>query len=178
MFFDVAKIHVKGGDGGDGCSALRREFCIQHGGPSGGNGGHGGNVYVECDPSLNTLSNLHRQVHYKGKDGTNGRGDSRHGYHGTHSVVKVPPGTIIRTEEGLLAGELHQPGQRMLVAKGGKGGRGNESFKTPSNPTPCLAEKGEPGIARWLQLELKLIADVGLIGVPNAGKSTLLAAVR
>lgn len=178
MFFDVAKINVKGGDGGDGCSALRREFRVQHGGPSGGNGGHGGHVLLECDKNLNTLSLLHRMVHYKGRDGTRGRGDSRHGQNGAHCIAKVPPGTIVRTEEGILAGELNHHGERFVVARGGKGGKGNEYFKTARDSTPCLAENGEPGTARWLNIELKLVADVGFIGVPNAGKSTLLAAVR
>ena len=176
MFFDVAKINVKGGEGGDGCMAMRREFRLEFGGPSGGNGGAGGNVYIECDEGLNTLSMLRRRVHHKGKDGTNGRGDSRHGYRGEHCIIKVPPGTIVRDQDGILAGELNAHGQRMLVARGGKGGRGNEYFKTPRNNAPTFAEKGEKGAERWLNIELKLIADVGLIGVPNAGKSTLLAA--
>lgn len=177
MFFDVAKINVRGGDGGDGCMAMRREFRIEFGGPSGGNGGAGGSVYIECDESLNTLSLLRRRVHHRAKDGTNGRGDSRHGQRGASVVIPVPPGTIIRDQDGVLAGELNRHGQRMLVARGGRGGRGNEHFKTPRNTAPSFAERGEKGSERWLNVELKLIADVGLIGVPNAGKSTLLAAV-
>eukprot|EP01038_Epipyxis_sp_PR26KG_P006623 gene6623-9091_t len=175
MFFDVAKINVKGGEGGDGCMAMRREYLIEFGGPSGGNGGHGGSVYLECDKRLNTLSMLRRKVHHKAKDGTNGRGDSRHGYRGDDCIVPVPPGTVVRDQNGVLAGELNQHGQRLLVARGGKGGRGNESFKTARMNAPAFAERGEPGPERWLNIELKLIADVGLIGIPNAGKSTLLA---
>lgn len=176
MFFDVSKIHVKGGDGGDGCVAMRREYCVDKGGPSGGNGGDGGSVYLECNTKLNTLALLRRKVHHTAKDGTNGRGDSRHGFKGDDTIIQVPPGTIVRDENGVLAGELYNAGDRMLVAKGGEGGRGNEHFKTPRMNAPVLAERGEKGASRWLNIELKLLADVGLIGVPNAGKSTLLAA--
>eukprot|EP00981_Chlorochromonas_danica_P008350 scaffold2136_cov170-Ochromonas_danica.AAC.4 len=176
MFFDIARVNVKGGDGGDGCMAMRREFRIEFGGPSGGNGGNGGSVYLECDNSLNTLAMLRRRVHHRAKDGTNGKGDSRHGYKGEDCVIPVPPGTIVRDQFGALAGELNNHGERMLVAKGGRGGRGNEHFKTPRMNAPVFAEKGELGTERWINIELKLIADVGLVGVPNAGKSTLLAA--
>lgn len=176
QFFDVAKVNVKGGEGGDGCMAMRREYCIEFGGPSGGNGGHGGSVWLECDDSLNTLAMLRRRVHHRGKDGTNGRGDSRHGQKGDDCVIPVPPGTIVRDQDGVLAGELNTPGQRLLVAKGGRGGRGNEHFKTPRMVAPAFAERGALGAERWLNIELKLVADVGFIGVPNAGKSTLLAA--
>lgn len=168
---------MQGGEGGDGCMAMRREYCIEHGGPSGGNGGHGGSVYLECDRNLNTLAMLRRRVHHRGKDGTNGRGDSRHGQKGKDCIIPVPPGTIVRDYNGALAGELNNHGDRMLVARGGRGGHGNEYFKTPRMNCPSFAEKGEIGPERWLNIELKLIADVGLIGVPNAGKSTLLAAV-
>jgi GTPase len=174
MFFDVAKINVKGGEGGDGCMAMRREFRIEFGGPSGGNGGHGGSVYLQCDESLNTLSLLRRKVHHKGEDGTNGRGDSRHGQKGRDAVILVPPGTIVRDE----AGELNQHGQRLLVARGGRGGRGNEHFKTHRMTAPAFAERGEKGAERWINVELKIVADVGFVGMPNAGKSTLLAACR
>ena len=176
MFFDVAKVNCKGGDGGDGCMAMRREYCVEFGGPSGGNGGRGGSVYFECDKTINTLALLRRKVHYRGKDGTNGKGDSRHGQKGDDIVIPVPPGTIVRDQFGVLAGELNNHGDRMLIARGGRGGRGNEYFKTPRMNAPAFAEKGEIGIERWVNIELKLIADVGLIGVPNAGKSTLLAA--
>lgn len=176
MFFDVAKINVKGGDGGNGCMAMRREFRIAMGGPCGGNGGKGGSVYLECDPSLNTLSLLRRAVHHKGKDGLNGQGKSKHGQQGEDCIIPVPPGTIVRDEDGVLAGELNQPGQQLLVARGGRGGRGNEYFKTPRMNAPSFCERGEPGTERWINVELKLVADVGFVGVPNAGKSTLLAA--
>eukprot|EP00596_Hydrurales_sp_CCMP1899_P000561 CAMPEP_0119039956 /NCGR_PEP_ID=MMETSP1177-20130426/9734_1 /TAXON_ID=2985 /ORGANISM="Ochromonas sp, Strain CCMP1899" /LENGTH=558 /DNA_ID=CAMNT_0007004517 /DNA_START=218 /DNA_END=1894 /DNA_ORIENTATION=- len=176
MFFDVAKINVKGGEGGDGCMAMRREFRIEFGGPSGGNGGSGGSVWLLCDSTINTLSMLRRRVHHRGKDGTNGKGDSRHGIKGDDSIVIVPPGTIVRDQDGVLAGELNQHGQKLLVAKGGKGGRGNEHFKSARMTAPAFSERGELGGERWINVELKLVADVGFIGMPNAGKSTLLAA--
>jgi GTP-binding protein len=175
MFFDVARINVKGGDGGNGCMAMRREFRLEFGGPCGGNGGNGGSVYLECDETLNTLAMLRRRVHHKGKPGKNGLGKSMHGEKGTDVLIPVPPGTIVRDQSGVLAGELNMHGQRMLVAKGGRGGRGNEHFRTPRNKAPAFAEKGAIGTGRWLNIELKLIADVGFVGVPNAGKSTLLA---
>lgn len=178
MFFDVAKINVKAGDGGDGCMAMRREFRLDMGGPSGGNGAAGGSIYLECDESINTLANLRRRVHYKAKDGTNGKGDSRHGRKGNSCIITVPPGTIVRDQNGILAGELNRHGQRLLVARGGRGGRGNEHFKTPRMTAPSFCERGELGDERWLNIELKLVADVGFVGVPNAGKSTLLSSSR
>lgn len=177
MFFDVAKVHCKGGDGGDGCRAMRRELRVALGGPSGGNGGNGGSVYLQCDENLNTLSRLRRKVHYRADDGSNGKGDSRHGFKGDDCFVFVPPGTIVRDEHGKLAGELNNHGAKMLIARGGKGGRGNEYFKTSRVNAPNFAEKGEPGVERWINIELKLIADIGLVGVPNAGKSSLLASI-
>lgn len=177
MFFDVARIQCKGGDGGDGCRSMRREHCVALGGPNGGNGGNGGNVFLQCDKSLNTLSVLRRKVHHKGGHGTNGKGGSRHGSNGDDCVVLVPPGTIVRDDDGRLAGELNNHDDKMLVARGGKGGRGNEYFKTAKISAPNFAEKGEPGIERCINIELKLIADIGLVGVPNAGKSSLLACV-
>lgn len=178
MFFDTARVNVKGGDGGDGCNAMRREWHVEKGGPSGGNGGHGGSVYLECNERITSLQRLRRKVHHKGEDGTRGKGDSRHGYRGSDCVIPVPLGTIVRDENGVLAGELNEHGARLLVAKGGQGGKGNESFKTSNHNAPNFCEKGQKGAERWINVELKLIADVGFVGVPNAGKSTLLAASR
>jgi GTPase len=121
MFYDIARINVHSGEGGDGCMAMRREYCIDRGGPSGGNGGNGGSIFLECDSTLNTLTRLRRKIHYKAKKGTNGKGDSRHGQKGEDCIIKVPPGTIVRDSNGAIAGELNNHGDRMLVARGGKG---------------------------------------------------------
>ncbi len=178
MFFDEARIYVKGGDGGNGCVSFRREKYVPLGGPNGGNGGRGGNVYLVVDPSLNTLVHFRRKIHFKAEKGGNGRGKEQHGRKGADLFVPVPPGTVVYDDEtGELLADLVEPGQKALVARGGRGGRGNAAFKSPTNQAPRIAERGEPGEERWLRLELKLIADVGLIGVPNAGKSTLLARV-
>jgi GTP-binding protein len=178
MFFDEAKIHVKGGDGGDGCIAFRREKFVPFGGPSGGHGGSGGNVYLEVDRNLNTLIHFKQQVHFKAESGGRGSGKNRQGKSGEDRVIQVPPGTMAyAAESGELLADLVEEGQQVLVAKGGRGGRGNSAFATPTNQAPRLAEHGEPGEELWLRLELKLIADVGVIGAPNAGKSTLLSVV-
>jgi GTP-binding protein len=178
LFFDEARIYVQGGDGGDGCVAFRREKFVPHGGPSGGNGGHGGNVYLEADPGPNTLINFKRRSHFRAGRGAHGRGKDQAGANGEDLAIPVPLGTVARDEAtGAMLADLTRPGQRALVARGGRGGRGNATFATPSNQAPRIAERGEPGEERWLLLELKLIADVGIIGVPNAGKSTLLASV-
>lgn len=145
------------------------------GGPNGGSGGRGGSIFLCCCEGLNTLSVVRHKVHYRATDGQNGQGKSRTGNAGTDVFISAPSGTVVRDEDGTLCGELSQDGQKLLVAKGGRGGRGNEAFKTNRARAPKLAEKGEPGAERWLSLELKLVADVGLVGVPNAGKSTLLA---
>ncbi|KAG5180000.1 GTP1/OBG-domain-containing protein [Tribonema minus] len=176
-FFDTARINVKGGDGGDGCVAFRREKGIAMGGPSGGNGSRGGSVILRCDEGLNTLATVRNKVHYKGEDGSNGQGKCRHAAAPRDLFVRVPPGTVIRDQDGVLCGEVTDHGEELVVAKGGRGGRGNLAFKTDRNNAPKFMEVGEKGSMRWLTLELKLVADVGLIGVPNAGKSTLLAAV-
>lgn len=178
MFFDQAKIHVKAGDGGNGIVAFRREKFVPRGGPAGGNGGKGGSVYLVVDEGLNTLLPFKNQVHFRAERGQHGGGANKTGADGADLLVPVPPGTLVRDAETKeLLGDLTRPGQKLLVARGGRGGRGNAAFKSGRNRAPRLAEKGEPGEERWIELELKLVADVGIIGVPNAGKSTLLSVV-
>ncbi|MGD2206819.1 MAG: GTPase ObgE, partial [Anaerolineae bacterium] len=178
MFFDEAKIYVKGGDGGDGCIAFRREKYIPFGGPSGGHGGAGGDVYLEVDRNLNTLLLFKKRSHFKAENGGRGSGKKQQGKKGEPRLISVPPGTMVYdADTGELVADLLEEGQRVLVAKGGRGGRGNTAFASPTNQAPRVAEHGEPGQERWLRLELKLIADVGVIGMPNAGKSTLLSVV-
>ena len=177
QFFDTARLHVAGGDGGNGCVAMRREKGEPMGGPCGGRGGTGGNVWLVCDDGINTLAPLRNKVHVRAQKGRNGLGKGQDGQKGNHITVKVPPGTLVRdlvTQK--IAGELREHGERLLVAKGGRGGRGNQAFKTTRRTAPKLAEHGEPSAKRWLSVELRLVADVGFLGVPNAGKSTLLAA--
>jgi GTP-binding protein len=178
MFFDEVKIYVKSGDGGDGAVAFRREKYVPFGGPDGGNGGAGGAVYLVVDRNLNTLIPFKRRAHFKAERGGRGSGKKQQGKRGEARLVPVPPGTMVYDADGgdLLA-DLVEDGQRVRIAKGGRGGRGNAAFASPTNQTPRLAEHGEPGQERWLRLELKLIADVGVIGMPNAGKSTLLSVV-
>ncbi|GAV73146.1 GTP1_OBG domain-containing protein/MMR_HSR1 domain-containing protein/DUF1967 domain-containing protein [Cephalotus follicularis] len=176
--FDRAKILVKAGDGGNGVVAFRREKFVPFGGPSGGDGGKGGNVYVEVDGSMNSLLPFRNSVHFRAGRGAHGMGKMQVGAKGEDVVVKVAPGTVIREagrEEVLL--ELLYPGQRALLLPGGRGGRGNASFKTGTNKVPRIAENGEEGTEMWLDLELKLVADVGIVGAPNAGKSTLLSVI-
>jgi len=178
MFFDQAKIYVKSGDGGNGAVAFRREKFVPKGGPAGGNGGRGGHVYLVVDPGLNTLSTFKQHVHFRAKRGVHGAGANKTGANGADLRITVPPGTLVRNAEtGETIADLTQPGEEVLIARGGRGGRGNSAFKSARNKTPRMAEKGEPGTEMWLTLELKLIADVGIIGVPNAGKSTLLSVV-
>lgn len=178
MFFDQVKIYAKGGDGGNGASAFRREKFVPRGGPSGGSGGRGGHVILKVDPQLNTLIHFKKRSHFKAERGQHGSGKNQQGANGADRVVFVPPGTIVRhaDTEAILA-DLVEPGQEFIVAHGGRGGRGNAAFKTSTRQAPRVAERGLPGQETWIFLELKLIADVGIVGVPNAGKSTLLAAV-
>lgn len=176
MFFDQAKIYVKAGDGGNGVIAFRREKYVPRGGPNGGNGGRGGHVYLVVDPTLNTLHAFQGGIHFRAERGGHGSGANRTGAMGEDLRLPVPPGTLVRdAESGELLGDLMRPGQELLVVRGGRGGRGNAAFKSSQNKAPRIAENGETGQERWLALELKLVADVGIIGVPNAGKSTLLS---
>lgn len=178
MYFDEVVIEVSGGKGGDGMIHFRREKYVPRGGPDGGDGGRGGDVVLVVDPHLNTLSNFRHQKHFKAPNGSKGRGSNQTGASGRDLLIKVPPGTMVFEEEnGKLVGDLVEIGQQLVVCKGGRGGRGNTRFKTSTNKAPRLAEKGEPPQEKTLRLELKLIADVGIIGVPNAGKSTLLSVV-
>ena len=178
MFFDQARIYVKAGDGGNGVVAFRREKFVPRGGPFGGNGGRGGSVILYVDPNLNTLYNLQHNVHHRAERGTHGSGALKAGANGKDLLIPVPPGTLVRDgESGEVVADLTQPGQEYVAGRGGRGGRGNAAFKTSRQNAPHIAENGEPGDEHWLTLELKLVADVGIAGVPNAGKSTLLSVV-
>ncbi|MGO4887429.1 GTPase ObgE [Anaerobacillus sp. MEB173] len=178
MFVDVVKIYVKGGDGGNGMVAYRREKYVPKGGPAGGDGGKGSDVVFEVDEGLRTLMDFRYQRHFKGARGEHGRPKNQHGKNGEDMVVKVPPGTtVIDDDTKEVIADLVHHGQRAVIAKGGRGGRGNSRFATPTNPAPEIAENGEPGIERYVVLELKVLADVGLVGFPSVGKSTLLSVV-
>jgi GTP-binding protein len=178
MFYDEAKINVRGGDGGNGCVSFRREKYVPLGGPNGGNGGHGGDVYLEVTPHMSTLIRFRRRVHWRATSGSHGQGQAQQGKRGKDLLIEVPPGTVAYdADSGELLADLTEPGQRVQVAQGGLGGRGNAAFATSTNRSPRLAEKGLLGQERWLRLELKLLADVGIVGLPNAGKSTLLSVV-
>ncbi|MGK7312163.1 MAG: GTPase ObgE [Candidatus Longimicrobiales bacterium M2_2A_002] len=178
MFVDEATINVYAGDGGSGAEAFRREKYVARGGPAGGNGGKGGDVILRVDEQLSTLLDFRYQEHYKAERGQHGEGGNRTGASGDDLVLRVPPGTTVSdADTGETLGELLSPGEELVVAEGGRGGRGNAAFASPTNRAPREWEPGEPGEERRIRLELKLIADVGLVGLPNAGKSTLLAAV-
>jgi GTP-binding protein len=177
-FVDEVKIHVKAGDGGRGCVSFRREKFVPMGGPDGGDGGDGGDVRFRVDSELGTLLDFRYKVHYKAESGAHGMGKKMHGKGGEDLIVRVPPGTLIHDgETGELLADLTEPDQEVLLLKGGMGGRGNARFVSSTNRAPRHAQPGTPGEERSLQLELKLLADVGLVGMPNAGKSTLISAV-
>jgi len=178
MFFDQARINVKAGDGGNGIVSFRREKFVPRGGPNGGNGGRGGHVYFYVDTGLNTLAAFKNKVHFRAERGAHGGGANKTGANGEHLRIPVPPGTLVRNgESGELIADLTLPGEEALALRGGRGGRGNAAFRSARNKAPRIAENGEPGEEAWLALELKLVADVGIVGVPNAGKSTLLSVV-
>jgi GTPase len=177
-FLDEAKIYIRSGDGGNGCVGFRREKFIEFGGPNGGDGGKGGDVWIECVQNLNTLIDYRYQQHFKAKVGEGGMGQNRAGANGDDCIIKVPPGTQIFAEDNeTLLADMTKPGERIMIAKGGNGGFGNAHFKTSTNQAPRHANPGLPGEELTLWLRLKLIADAGLVGLPNAGKSTFLAAV-
>ena len=174
MLFDKARIFVQGGGGGDGCRSFRREAHVPRGGPDGGDGGRGGDVVLLCDDSLRDLQSFKRKAHYKAQRAGHGQGALRHGADGDDLVVRVPPGTQVVDWEGTEY-DLVVPGGRVVLARGGPGGRGNKRFATATRQAPQLAERGLPGEEGWVELQLKLLADVGLVGLPNAGKSSLLS---
>lgn len=178
MFVDKAKVYVKGGDGGDGLISFRREKYVPEGGPAGGDGGKGGDVIFRVDEGLRTLMDFRYQKHFKAKRGEKGRNKSQHGANADSMIVRIPPGTVLTDDDtGEVIGDLTRHGQQVVVARGGRGGRGNIRFATPNNPAPELAENGEEGEERYVTMELKVMADVGLVGFPSVGKSTLLSVV-
>ncbi|HEY8564370.1 MAG TPA: GTPase ObgE [Beijerinckiaceae bacterium] len=177
-FLDQAKVYIRSGDGGAGCVSFRREKFIEFGGPDGGDGGRGGDVWLECVEGLNTLIDYRYQQHFKAQKGEHGKGANRAGGKGSDVVLKVPAGTQVFAEDGeTLLADMTEVGQRVLLAKGGNGGFGNAYFTTSTNRAPRRANPGLEGQERWIWLRLKLIADAGLVGLPNAGKSTFLATV-
>lgn len=178
MFIDEVQIEVHAGNGGDGCTAFRREKYIPMGGPFGGNGGRGSNIIFKVDTGLHTLLDLRYNRIIKGKKGENGMGKNCNGKNSEDIIIRVPQGTVITdTDSGLIVADLKGKEDEVIVAYGGRGGRGNTAFKTPSNPAPNFSENGEPGEIKFLKVELKLLADVGLVGLPSVGKSTLISMV-
>lgn len=178
MFADHVRIFVEAGDGGDGSASFRREAHVPRGGPDGGDGGKGGDVVLVAEPGMTTLADYRRSRHFRAKPGGDGSRRRSHGRNAIDVELLVPSGTAVRTSpQAEWIGELLQPGERLIVARGGRGGRGNVHFTSPTHQAPTHAEKGDPGEERWIDLELKLIADIGLVGQPNAGKSTLLGAL-
>ncbi len=177
-FVDQAKIYVKAGDGGPGCVSFRREKYVPRGGPDGGDGGKGGDVILVASSQLHTLYDFHHQTHFRAENGRPGMGKKMKGRDGKDLILYVPVGTVVRdAETGEILYDFTRDGEHFVVARGGRGGRGNARFATPTRQAPRFAEPGEPGEERWVILELKLIADVGLVGLPNAGKSTLLSRI-
>lgn len=178
MFYDYAKVNVKAGDGGNGIVAFRREKYVPKGGPAGGDGGKGGSIILRADEGLRTLIDFRYQMHYKGKRGDHGSGAKQHGRSADDIVLRVPVGTVVRdADTKKLLGDLRHHGQEIVVAQGGRGGRGNARFVSSTHRAPAFAENGEKGEERWITLELKLLADVGLVGFPNVGKSTIISRV-
>ncbi|WNS43599.1 GTPase ObgE [Paenibacillus sp. MMS20-IR301] len=178
MFVDKAKIYVKGGDGGDGLVAFRREKYVPEGGPAGGDGGRGGDVIFRVDEGLRTLMDFRYQRHFKAECGVKGRNKSQHGANADHMIVRIPPGTVLIDDDTQeIIADMTRHGQQVVVARGGRGGRGNTRFATANNTAPELAENGEEGQERYVVMELKVMADVGLVGFPSVGKSTLLSVV-
>ncbi|GAB6991391.1 GTPase ObgE [Paenibacillus pini] len=178
MFVDKAKVYVKGGDGGDGLVAFRREKYVPEGGPGGGDGGNGGDVIFKVDEGLRTLMDFRYQRHFKAKRGIKGRNKTQHGANAEDLIVRIPPGTVLIDDDtGEMLADLTHHGQQLVVAKGGRGGRGNTRFATANNTAPEIAENGEEGEERYIVMELKVMADVGLVGFPSVGKSTLLSVV-
>ncbi|ADP33276.1 GTPase ObgE [Bacillus atrophaeus] len=178
MFVDQVKVYVKGGDGGNGMVAFRREKYVPKGGPAGGDGGKGGDVVFQVDEGLRTLMDFRYQRHFKAIRGEHGMSKNQHGRNADDMVIKVPPGTVVTDDDTKqVIADLTEHGQIAVIARGGRGGRGNTRFATPANPAPQLSEQGEPGKERYIVLELKVLADVGLVGFPSVGKSTLLSVV-
>lgn len=178
MFIDEAIIELNAGRGGNGCMAFRREKYVEMGGPFGGNGGHGGNIYFEADEGLNTLIDLRYKKIYKANNGEHGKGKGMHGKNADDLVIKVPLGTVITDlDTNLILADITKKGEKILICEGGRGGRGNIAFATKTNPAPAFCENGEPGEIKKVKVELKLLADVGLVGLPSVGKSTFISKI-